>query len=54
MPTVTSVGSLCKIHAVLRSTIAAVHGIEVHYVRGLEGLFILGKFSDIYCITPET
>ena len=30
MPPVTFVGSLCKIHAVLRSKIADVHGIEVH------------------------
>jgi len=30
---VTFLGSLCKIHAVLCSKIADVHGIEVHYVR---------------------
>ena len=33
MPLVTFVGSLCKIHAVLYSKIADVHGIEVHDVR---------------------
>ena len=50
MPPVTFIGSLCKIHVVLCSKIADVHGIEVHDVRNL---FIFGHFSDFYCITPE-
>jgi len=32
MPLVTFVGILCKIHALLCSKIADVHGIEVHDV----------------------
>ena len=45
MPPVTFVGILCKIRAVLCSKIADV---------GLENWFTFGKFSDFYCITPET
>jgi len=33
MPPVTFVGGLCKFHAVLRSKIADVIGIEVHDYR---------------------
>ena len=33
MPPVTFAGSLCKIHAILCSQIADVHGIEVHDLR---------------------
>jgi len=52
MSPVTFVRSLCKIHAVglLCSKIADVHGIAVHD----ESLFLFGKVSDFYCITPET
>ena len=53
MPPVTSVGSLCEIHAVLCSKIADVHEVEVHDFR-LENLFILGQITDFYCTTPET
>jgi len=50
MPPVTFIGSVCKIHVVLCSKIADIHGIEVHDVCNL---FIFGHFSDFYCITPE-
>jgi len=50
MPPVIFVCSLCKIHVVLCSKIAYVHGIGVRTWN----LFIFGKFSDFYCITAET
>jgi len=43
MPPVTFAGSLCKIHPILCSKIAVVHGIEVHDI-GLENFFVFGKF----------
>jgi len=52
MPAVTFVGSLCKIHAVLCSKIADVHGIEVHDVRTRKFVYFR-KFSGFYCVSPE-
>jgi len=53
MRPITFVGSLCKIHAVLCSKIADVHGIDF-MMFGLGNLIIFGTFSDFYCITPES
>jgi len=49
MPPVTSVGTLCKIHA-----LNCFRKLQMFMRFGLENLFALGKFSDFHSITPKT